>query len=134
MSFQGIKIEPSTLKQSEMSDSEDPLHIGPIVKNEFFEGNENLNPNQTSNFYVENMQSNQIEKIVNPYSDMNEVKNHLESIPSVNLSEMSAINNAQFQIKEERINLDDLILPSSPQESMNIVKEEIMETFETFKG
>ena len=127
MSFQGIKIEPSTLKQSEMSDSEDPLHIETIVKNEFFEGNENQNPNQTSNYYVENMQSNQIEKIVNPCS---EVKNHLKSKPVENLSEMLAVNNAQFQIKEERIDLDDLILPSSPQESMNIVKEEIMETFE----
>ena len=46
---------------------------------------------------------------------------------------MSAVNNAQFQIKEERIDLDDLILPLSPQESMNIVKEEIMEKFETFE-
>ena len=130
MSFQRIKVEPSTLKQSEMSDSEDPLHIGTIVKNELFEGNENQNPNQTSNYYVENMQSNKIEKIVNPCSDMNKVENHLKSNPGENLSEMSAINNAQFQIKEERINLDDLILPSSPRESMNIIKEEIMETFE----
>ena len=126
----GIKVEPSTLKQSEMSYSEDPLHIGTIVKNEFFEGNENQTPNQTSNYYVENMQSNKIEKIVNPCSDMNKVENHLKSNPGENLSEMSAINNAQFQIKEERINLDDLILPSSPRESMNIIKEEIMETFE----
>ena len=128
VSFQSIKVEPSTLKQLKMSDSEDPLHIGTtIVKNELFEGNENQNPNQTSKYYVENMQSNQIEKIVNPCS---EVKNHLKSKPVENLSEMSAVNNAQFQIKEERIDLDDLILPSSPQESMNIVKEEIMETFE----
>jgi hypothetical protein len=131
VSFQGIKVEPSTLKQSEMSDSEDPLHIGTIVKNELFEGNENQNPNQTSNCHVGKMQSNQIEKIVNPCS---EVKNHLKLNPDENLSEMSVVNNAQFQIKEERINLDDLILPSSPQESMNIVKEEIMERFETFEG
>ena len=127
--IRGFRIR-NTDPASEMSYSEDPLHIGTIVKNELFEGNENQNPNQTSNYYVENMESNQIEKIVNPFSDMNEVKNHLKSNPSENLSEMSVINNAQFQIKEERIDLDDLILPSSPQESMNIVKEEIMEIFE----
>ena len=63
-----------------MSDSEDPLHIGTIVKKEFFERNENQNPNQTSNYYVENMQSNQIEKIVNPFSDMNKVKTHLSRV------------------------------------------------------
>ena len=57
-----VPANTSTLKQSEMSDSEDPLHIGTIVKTEFFEGNENQNPNQTSNHYVENMKSNQIEK------------------------------------------------------------------------
>ena len=128
--FQGIKFEPSTLKQSEMSYSKDPLHIGTIVKNESFEGNEKQNPNQTSNYYLENTQSNQIEKIVNPFSGMNKVENHLKSNPGENLPEMSVINNAQYQIKEERIILDDLILPSSPQESMNSVKEEIMETFE----
>ena len=61
MSFQGIKIEPSTLKQSEMSDSEDPLHIETIVKDEFLEEIENQNPSQTYNYHMDNMQSNQIQ-------------------------------------------------------------------------